>query len=142
MIFGALAIVLAFRRWKSSRSGRPVWDRVKLKAPLKIGSIVHKIALARWSRTLSSLVTAGVPMLEAIDVTGQTAGNALVERAMVGVKRSPELGSAQCVLRRFEIRRNTMSGNLPGNAATVLRLQEVSRKKCKKMRVVARPYSL
>jgi type IV pilus assembly protein PilC len=92
VILGVLAIVIAFRRWKSSRSGRPVWDRAKLKAPLKIGSIVHKIALARWSRTLSSLVTAGVPMLEAIDVTGSTAGNALVERAMAGVRTSVQGG--------------------------------------------------
>jgi type IV pilus assembly protein PilC len=92
MIFGVLAIILAFRRWKSSRSGRPVWDRAKLKAPLKIGSIVHKIALARWARTLASLVSAGVPMLEAIDVTGHTAGNALVERAMAGVRTSVQGG--------------------------------------------------
>jgi type IV pilus assembly protein PilC len=92
VILGVGAIVLAFRHWKSSRSGRPVWDRAKLKAPLKIGSIVHKIALARWSRTLSSLVTAGVPMLEAIDVTGHTAGNAVVERAMAGVRTSVQGG--------------------------------------------------
>jgi type IV pilus assembly protein PilC len=92
IILGVGGIVMAFRRWKSSRSGRPVWDRVKLKAPLKIGSIVHKVALARWSRTLSSLVTAGVPMLEAIDVTGSTSGNAMVERAMAGVRTSVQGG--------------------------------------------------
>jgi type IV pilus assembly protein PilC len=92
IILGVGAIVTAFRRWKSSRSGRPVWDRAKLKAPLKVGSIVHKVALARWSRTLSSLVTAGVPMLEAIDVTGSTAGNAVVERAMAGVRTSVQGG--------------------------------------------------
>jgi type IV pilus assembly protein PilC len=92
IILGVGAIVMAFRRWKSSRSGRPVWDRAKLKAPLKIGSIVHKVALARWSRTLSSLVTAGVPMLEAIDVTGSTSGNAMVERAMAGVRTSVQGG--------------------------------------------------
>jgi type IV pilus assembly protein PilC len=90
--FGTLAIVTGFRRWKRSKSGRPVWDRAKLNAPLKIGSIVQKIALARWSRTLSSLTTAGVPMLEAIDVTGLTAGNAVVERAMAGVRESVQGG--------------------------------------------------
>jgi type IV pilus assembly protein PilC len=92
VILGLVAIVVAFRRWKSSRSGRPVWDRAKLKAPLKIGSIVHKIALARWARTLASLVTAGVPLLEAIDVTGHTAGNAVVEQAMGGVRTSVQGG--------------------------------------------------
>jgi type IV pilus assembly protein PilC len=94
VILGVLAVVFGFRHWKSSRSGRPVWDRAKLKAPLRIGSIVHKIALARWARTLASLVTAGVPMLEAIDVTGQTAGNTLVERAMTSVRASVQGGGS------------------------------------------------
>jgi type IV pilus assembly protein PilC len=88
---GALA-VFGFRRWKASTSGRLMWDRMKLKAPIKIGPIVRKIALARWSRTLSSLVTAGVPMLEAIDVTGRTAGNAVVEQAMASVRLSVQSG--------------------------------------------------
>ncbi len=92
VILGVTLVVLGFRRWKTSRSGRPVWDRARLKAPLKIGSIVQKIALARWARTLSSLVSAGVPMLEAIDVTGHTAGNAVVERAMAGVLNSVQGG--------------------------------------------------
>ena len=91
-VIGVPLVVLAFRRWKSSSGGRPVWDRVKLKAPLKIGSIVRKIALARWSRTLASLVSAGVPMLEAIDVTGHTAGNAVVESAMTAVRDSVQGG--------------------------------------------------
>jgi type IV pilus assembly protein PilC len=92
VILGVAAIVESFRRWKSSRSGRPVWDRAKLKAPMKIGSVVQKIALARWSRTLASMVSAGVPMLEAVDVTGRTAGNAVVERAMAGVRTSVQGG--------------------------------------------------
>ncbi len=69
-----------------------MWDRAKLKFPLKIGAIVQKIALARWSRTMSSLVSAGVPMLEAIDVTGHTAGNAVIEQAMTGVRKSVQGG--------------------------------------------------
>jgi type IV pilus assembly protein PilC len=85
-------VVVGFRRWKRSRLGRPVWDRARLKAPMKIGTIVQKIALARWARTLSSLVSSGVPMLEAIDVTGRTAGNAVVERAMAGVLDSVQGG--------------------------------------------------
>jgi type IV pilus assembly protein PilC len=92
VIVGVPLLVFGFRRWKSSASGRPLWDRARLKAPVKIGPIVQKIALARWSRTLSSLVSAGVPMLEAIEVTGQTAGNTVVERAMTSVRDSVQGG--------------------------------------------------
>jgi type IV pilus assembly protein PilC len=92
VIGGVVLLVFGFRRWKRSATGRPVWDRVKLKTPLKIGPIVQKIALARWSRTLSSLVSAGVPMLEAIDVTGRTAGNTVVENAMSTVRKSVQGG--------------------------------------------------
>src|SRR5262249_40825206 len=62
LLVGAVAaIVFMFVRWKATESGRNQWDRMRLKFPLKIGEIAQKIALARWSRTLSSLVTAGVP---------------------------------------------------------------------------------
>jgi type IV pilus assembly protein PilC len=91
-IFGTAAIVTGFRKWKSSKVGRPQWDRLRLKAPAKIGPVVQKVALARWARTLSSLTTAGVPMLEAIDVTGRTAGNTMVERAMAAVHKSVQGG--------------------------------------------------
>jgi type IV pilus assembly protein PilC len=91
-LVGGPALVFAFRKAKSSKSGRPVWDRFRLKAPAKIGTIVQKIALARWARTLSSLTSAGVPMLEAIDVTGRTAGNTVVENAMAAVHASVQGG--------------------------------------------------
>jgi type IV pilus assembly protein PilC len=92
VVFGSISIVVGFRQWKSSASGRATWDRLRLKAPAKIGSIVQKIALARWARTLSSLTSAGVPMLEAIDVTGRTAGNTVVENAMTAVRDSVQGG--------------------------------------------------
>jgi type IV pilus assembly protein PilC len=81
-------VVWGFRKWKSSDRGREQWDRFKLKIPWKIGDTVQKIALARFSRTFSALVAAGVPMLEAIEITGRTAGNKVVENAMVAVKDS------------------------------------------------------
>src|SRR4051812_32214218 len=84
--------VFMFFRWKRSESGSAAWDRTKLKFPLKIGEIAHKIALARWSRTMSSLVTAGVPMLEAISVTGKTSGNKTIEKAMESVRTSVASG--------------------------------------------------
>jgi type IV pilus assembly protein PilC len=91
-LFGTIGIVVSFRKWKASKIGRPVWDRFRLKAPAKIGSVVQKIALARWARTLASLTTAGVPVLEAIDVTGRTAGNTVVENAMTAVRNSVQGG--------------------------------------------------
>ena len=92
VIFGSAGLVIGFRKWKGSKAGRPMWDRMRLKAPAKIGSVVQKVALARWARTLSSLTAAGVPMLEAIDVTGRTAGNTVVEDAMAAVHRSVQGG--------------------------------------------------
>jgi type IV pilus assembly protein PilC len=59
---------------------------------MKIGDIVQKIALARWSRTLSALVSAGVPLLQALEITGQTAGNWCVEKAMGDVIESVRQG--------------------------------------------------
>ena len=59
---------------------------------VKGGEVVQKVALARWSRTLSALVGAGVPILQAIEVTGKTAGNKVVEDAMDSVHDSVKRG--------------------------------------------------
>jgi type IV pilus assembly protein PilC len=88
MFVVTVAVVALFRRWKNSESGRMQWDRLKLKFPMKIGDIVQKVALARFSRTFSGLISAGVPMLEAIDITGRTSGNRVVEKAMEDVRAS------------------------------------------------------
>jgi type IV pilus assembly protein PilC len=92
MILVVVAVVWAFRRWKGSERGRIQWDTLKLKTPMKIGDIVQKVALARFSRTFSGLVAAGVPMLEAIDITGRTSGNKVVEAAMDDVQKSVKKG--------------------------------------------------
>jgi type IV pilus assembly protein PilC len=92
LIFGTAGLVFAFIKWKRSETGRPQWDRIRLKIPMKIGDIVQKIALARWSRTFATLVSAGVPLLQAIDITGKTAGNAVVESAMQDVIASVKRG--------------------------------------------------
>jgi type IV pilus assembly protein PilC len=92
MFGGAFAMVWAFRKWKKSEKGRPQWDRFRLRVPMKIGDIVQKVALARWSRTLSALVSAGVPLLHALDITGKTAGNHVIEQAMAGVIESVKSG--------------------------------------------------
>jgi len=84
--------VWGFRRWKASEQGRRQWHKLCLRAPMGIGGVVRKVALARWSRTLSALVSSGVPMLEAIDVTGRTAGNAVIEDAMDTVRNRVHSG--------------------------------------------------
>jgi type IV pilus assembly protein PilC len=91
-IIGAFAIAYGFYRWKRSEWGRPQWDAFRLKIPFKIGDIVEKVSIARWARTLSSLTGAGVPLLEALDITGQTAGNTVVQRAMADVITSVKAG--------------------------------------------------
>jgi type IV pilus assembly protein PilC len=92
MIGLTVGTVYAFRKWKRSEWGRPQWDRFRLRVPMKIGDIVQKVALARWSRTLSALVSAGVPLLQALDITGKTAGNNVIEQAMAGVIESVKSG--------------------------------------------------
>jgi type IV pilus assembly protein PilC len=93
IIIGAVvAIVWGFRRWKNSKRGKEQWDRIKLRFPFKIGDVVQKVALARFARTYSALISAGVPMLEAIEITGRTSGNVVVENAMDAVHESVRNG--------------------------------------------------
>jgi type IV pilus assembly protein PilC len=87
-----VGVVIAFKRWRKSEMGRRQWDVICLRLPMKIGDIVQKVALARWSRTLSALVTAGVPILQALEVTGKTSGNTVVERVMDDVIASVKSG--------------------------------------------------
>jgi type IV pilus assembly protein PilC len=86
------AAVFGFRKWKKTESGRMNWDRFKLKIPWKIGEIVQKVCIARFSRTFSALVAAGVPILEAIDIVGKTSGNKVIEKAMHDVRSSVTKG--------------------------------------------------
>jgi type IV pilus assembly protein PilC len=84
--------IVSFIKWKKSSWGRPQWDHFRLRIPMKIGAIVQQVAVARWSRTLSSLTSAGVPLLLALDITGRTGGNVAVEEAMEGVIASVKRG--------------------------------------------------
>jgi type IV pilus assembly protein PilC len=90
----AVGGVYGFRKWKRTDRGREQWDRFKLKIPWKIGDIVQKVALARFSRTYAALIGSGVPMLQAIDITGRTAGNKVIEQAMEGVRESVKAGGS------------------------------------------------
>jgi type IV pilus assembly protein PilC len=86
IIPGMIGSVVGFRRWKKTESGRKVWDRFKLRVPMKIGQVVLKVTMARFSRTLSTLVAAGVDIIKALEITGQTAGNWVVEEALANVR--------------------------------------------------------
>lgn len=88
--FGVIAFLLM--RWKKTENGRQIWDRMKLRLPAAIGDVVQKIALARWSRTFSGAISSGVPMLQAIQLTGETSGNAVVEKSMEDVYESVKRG--------------------------------------------------
>ncbi|MGD0197938.1 MAG: type II secretion system F family protein [Solirubrobacteraceae bacterium] len=91
-LIGIGVLSYSFIHWKRSNRGRSQWDMFRLKIPFKIGDIVQKISIARWARTLSSLTAAGVPLLEALDITGKTAGNVVVQRAMGDVIASVKAG--------------------------------------------------
>jgi type IV pilus assembly protein PilC len=92
LVFVVVGLVAGFLYIKRSKWGRPHWDAFKLRVPMKIGEVVQKVAIARWSRTLSSLTSAGVPIIQAIEITGTTAGNAVVEEAMGKVITSVKSG--------------------------------------------------
>src|SRR5205823_10223980 len=81
-----IGIPFAFRSWKQTESGRDAWDRIKLRVPMRIGDTVLKITMARFTRTLSSLVAAGVDIIKALEITAQTAGNWVIEDALAGVR--------------------------------------------------------
>ncbi|TML68416.1 MAG: type II secretion system F family protein, partial [Actinobacteria bacterium] len=80
------ATIYGVRRYKRTDAGRQLWDRLLLKVPMKIGDVVLKVTMARFSRTLSTLVAAGVDIIKALEITGQTAGNWVVEDALAGVR--------------------------------------------------------
>jgi type IV pilus assembly protein PilC len=92
MFLSFAAAIVGFVKWKKSAWGRKQWDRFRLRVPMKIGAIVQQIAVARWSRTLASLTGAGVPLLQALEITGKTGGNIVVEEAMDGVIASVKRG--------------------------------------------------
>jgi len=86
IIFPAVGgMIFGFFKWKKSESGRKQWDRFKLRVP-KIGPVVLKVTMARFSRTLSTLVAAGVDIIQALEITGQTSGNWRVESALADVR--------------------------------------------------------
>src|SRR5919198_1355399 len=89
---GALvAVFFAIRQIRKDPRGRLATDRMLLKMPL-IGMLLRKIAVARFTRTMGTLITSGVPILEGLAITARTSGNAVLEQALMKVRKSVEEG--------------------------------------------------
>jgi type IV pilus assembly protein PilC len=91
VLVGIGAAVFAFRAYYNSTNGRRVIDAITLKLPV-LGQLMRKIAVARFCRTLSTLLASGVSILEALDITARTAGNAIIEEAIMTTRKSIERG--------------------------------------------------
>jgi type IV pilus assembly protein PilC len=88
-----IASAIALRSYYKTTSGRRVIDRLILKIPV-LGDIMRKIAVARFSRTLSTLLSSGVPILQSLDITARTAGNVIIEEAITSVRTGVERGES------------------------------------------------
>jgi type IV pilus assembly protein PilC len=86
-----VGIVFALKFWYGTPQGRYAIDSILLKLPL-IGILLRKIAVARFTRTLGTLISSGVPILEGLDITARTSGNAVVERAITATRKAVEAG--------------------------------------------------
>ena len=86
------AIIFGLRYAKGTEPGRRVWDRFRLRVPMKIGDTVRKVSMARFSRTLATLVGAGVDIVKALEITGTTSGNWVIEDALREVRERVQEG--------------------------------------------------
>jgi type IV pilus assembly protein PilC len=93
IVVAAVAIIVGGKIWYGTPQGRFVMDSIVLKLPI-LGMLMRKIAVARFTRTLGTLISSGVPILEALDITAKTSGNAVVERALFAVRKSLEEGKS------------------------------------------------
>ncbi len=90
VVFG-IAFVFLFRKYYATHHGRRVVDRTVLKLPI-LGILMQKIAVARFCRTLATLMASGVPILDGLEITARTAGNAIIEDAIMAVRKGVESG--------------------------------------------------
>jgi type IV pilus assembly protein PilC len=86
------AMIYGFFRLKKTERGRRVWDTFRMRIPFGVGAIVVKVGMARFSRTLSTLVAAGVDIIRSLEITGSTAGNSLIEDATAVVRERVHQG--------------------------------------------------
>ena len=94
LIFVAIiGFVVGLKVWYGTRGGRMAIDTIILKLPV-LGLLMRKIAVARFTRTLGTLISSGVPILEGLDITAKTSGNAVIEKALTQVRKSLEEGKS------------------------------------------------
>jgi type IV pilus assembly protein PilC len=93
LVVGGIVIAVAFKRYYATYNGRRVVDGVTLKLPV-LGMILRKIAVARFCRTLATLISSGVPILDGLEITARTSGNAIVEDAIMKTRKSVEGGQS------------------------------------------------
>jgi type IV pilus assembly protein PilC len=93
ILVGIIASAIALRSYYKTNGGRHLIDRIMLKIPV-LGDIMRKIAVARFSRTLSTLLSSGVPILQSLDITARTAGNVIIEEAIISVRTGVERGES------------------------------------------------
>ena len=91
MIVGSVIFVILFKRYYATYNGRRVVDRIILKLPI-LGVVMQKIAVARFCRTLATLISSGVPILDGLEITARTSGNAILEDAIMAVRKGVEGG--------------------------------------------------
>jgi type IV pilus assembly protein PilC len=91
LLAAIIGSVIMYRRFKATDSGRLVIDRIKLKLPV-VGVLFHKTAMSKFSRTLGTLLSSGVPILGALEITGETTGNAVITKALDNVRASVKEG--------------------------------------------------
>jgi type IV pilus assembly protein PilC len=85
------AVVILFKLAVKTKIGRLIWDKLKLKMPV-FGPVISKVAIARFTRTLGTLVSSGVPILQALTIVKETAGNVIISNAIAGVHESVKEG--------------------------------------------------
>src|SRR5438132_5915694 len=93
ILVGLVGSIFALKAWYGTPQGKYALDSLILKLPV-LGLLMRKIAVARFTRTLGTLISSGVPILEGLDITAKTAGNAVVEKALTQVRRSLEEGKS------------------------------------------------
>jgi len=93
IVVGIVAGIFGLKIWYGTPGGRYALDATVLRIPV-IGILMRKIAVARFTRTLGTLISSGVPILEGLDITAKTSGNAVVERALTKVRKSLEEGKS------------------------------------------------
>jgi type IV pilus assembly protein PilC len=96
LVVGLIVIGFLFKRYYATYKGRRVVDGTMLKMPI-LGIIMRKVAVARFCRTLSTLMSSGVPILDGLDITAKTAGNAIVEDAVQSTRTRIERGETVSV---------------------------------------------